>query len=107
MATKNGQLERVRYIHCLLCNVSKPFNGFLSHIRQKHLNYYRYKCTKCTFKSDNEEDSSLHSFEKNHHVKFDDVNYQEHLAVKIFQDCCRKQFAIRDGTEKEECDNSG
>ncbi|VDO24444.1 unnamed protein product, partial [Onchocerca flexuosa] len=107
MATKNSQLERVRHIHCLLCSVNKPFNGFLSHIRQKHLNYHRYKCTKCTFKSDNEEDSTLHSFEKNHLVKFDDVNYQEHLAVKIFQDCCRKQFAIRHETEKKECDNSG
>ncbi|KAK6101870.1 hypothetical protein QQG55_6250 [Brugia pahangi] len=100
MAAENGQLEEVRYIHCLLCNDNKPFKGFLSHIREKHVNYYRYKCTKCAFKSDNEEDSALHSFEKNHHVKFDNANYHEHLAVKIFQDCCREQFVIRHEMEK-------
>ncbi|VIO91808.1 Uncharacterized protein BM_BM13162 [Brugia malayi] len=102
MAAENGQLEEVRYIHCLLCNDNKPFKGFLSHIREKHVNYYRYKCTKCAFKSDNEEDSALHSFEKNHHVKFDNANYHEHLAVKIFQDCCREQFVIRHEMEKHE-----
>ncbi|VDM12047.1 unnamed protein product [Wuchereria bancrofti] len=100
MAAENGQLEEVRYIHCLLCNDSKPFKGFLSHIREKHVNYYRYNCAKCAFKSDNEEDSALHSFEKNHHVKFDNANYHEYLAVKIFQDCCREQFVIRHRMEK-------
>ncbi|CAG9531558.1 unnamed protein product [Cercopithifilaria johnstoni] len=91
-----------RNIHCLLCDVSKPFKGFLSHIRQKHLNYQRYKCTKCLFKSDDENDAILHSFEKNHDLKFDKANYQEHLAVKIFRDCCSEQFAIRHGMGKQE-----
>lgn len=56
-------------IHCLLCNESKQIRGFLSHVRQKHLNYHRYKCTKCAFKSDDEDESTLHSLERNHYVK--------------------------------------
>uniref|UniRef100_A0A158Q725 C2H2-type domain-containing protein n=1 Tax=Elaeophora elaphi TaxID=1147741 RepID=A0A158Q725_9BILA len=95
MKNENDQREKMRMIHCLLCNVSKPFKGFLSHIRQEHLNYQRYKCTKCAFKSDDEDDSILHSFEKNHDLKFSNANYQEHLAVKIFQDCWREQFTIQ------------
>ncbi|VBB27829.1 unnamed protein product [Acanthocheilonema viteae] len=101
MEAENGQLKEVRNIHCLLCNANKPFKGFLSHIRQKHLDYKRYKCTKCAFKTDDEDDSILHLFEKNHDLKFDNANYQEHLAVKIFQDCCREQFAIRNEMGKQ------
>uniref|UniRef100_A0A915PH64 C2H2-type domain-containing protein n=1 Tax=Setaria digitata TaxID=48799 RepID=A0A915PH64_9BILA len=100
IAEGNGQHEELRYLRCLLCSTKKPFSGFLSHIRQKHFNYDRYKCTKCAFKCDTEENSIFHSIKKRHDVK-------EHLAIKIFEDCCRQQIAIQNGMEIQEDVNSG
>lgn len=54
-----------------MCKSTRPFDGFLSHIRQEHLNYNRYKCTECSFECDTEEDSSLHRFKTKHTVKVD------------------------------------
>ncbi|VDM96309.1 unnamed protein product [Thelazia callipaeda] len=108
----NLQIGEIRKcIQCLFCKDSKPLNGFLSHIRQEHLNYKRYKCTKCTYECDTEEESTLHLLETSHNLKvrfckFDDTSYQEYLARKIFQDCCREGCSDRSSADKREDKNS-